>query len=119
MFKGTIVNDVNSGVMYLDSVQEYDDDTRNQNINGNTDKNYIAFDLFIKLDYKATEQAPTQPVYFTSGTGITTYGAANTYIEYAGRMGFVVNGNLPSSSSVDQLRNIKDLAASNNYLDIF
>ena len=99
MYKGTIVNDVNTGVMYLDSVQEDDDST--------TEKNYIAFDLFIKLDYKATEQAPTQKVYFTSGTGIDTYGAANTFIEYAGRMGFVVNGNLPSSSTVDQLRNIK------------
>ena len=99
MYKGTIVNDVHTGVMYLDSVQEDDDST--------TEKNYIAFDLFIKLDYKATEQAPTQQVYFTSGTGIDTYGAANTYIEYAGRMGFVVNGNLPSSSTVDQLRNIK------------
>lgn len=99
MYKGTIVNDVNTGVMYLDSVQELDTST--------TEKNYIAFDLFIKLDYKATEAAPTQKVYFTSGTGIDTYGAANTYIEYAGRMGFVVNGNLPSSSSVDQLRDIK------------
>ncbi len=98
MYKGTIVNDVNTGVMYLDSAQELDNST--------TEKNYIAFDLFIKLDYKATEQAPTQKVYFTSGTGIDTYGAANTFIEYAGRMGFVVNGNLPSSSTVDQLRNI-------------
>ena len=99
MYKGTIVNDVNSGVMYLDSAQELDNST--------TEKNYIAFDLFLKLDYKATEQAPTQQVYFTSGTGITTYGAANTYIEYAGRMGFVVQGNSPSSSSVDTLRHIK------------
>ena len=103
MFKGTIVNDVNSGVMYLDTVQEADNST--------TEKNYIAFDLFIKLDYKATEQAPTQKVYFTSGTGITTYGAANTYIEYAGRMGFVVQGNAASSSSVDTLRHIKGATA--------
>ena len=103
MFKGTIVNDVNSGVMYLDSVQELDNST--------TEKNYIAFDLFLKLDYKATEQAPTQKVYFTSGTGITTYGAANTYIEYAGRMGFVVQGNAASSSAVDTLRHIKGATA--------
>ncbi len=103
MYKGTIVNDVNSGVMYLDSVEEADNST--------TEKNYIAFDLFIKLDYKATEAAPTQKVYFTSGTGITTYGAANTYIEYAGRMGFVVQGNQPSSSSVDTLRHIKGATA--------
>lgn len=99
MYKGTIVNDVNTGVMYLDSAQELDNST--------TEKNYIAFDLFLKLDYKATEQAPTQQVYFTSGTGIGTYGAANTYIQYAGRMGFVVQGNEPSSSSVDTLRHIK------------
>ena len=103
MYKGTIVNDVNSGVMYLDSAQELDNST--------TEKNYIAFDIFLKLDYKATEQAPTQKVYFTSGTGITTYGAANTYIEYAGRMGFVVQGNAASSSSVDTLRHIKGATA--------
>jgi len=99
MYKGTIVNDVYSGVMYLDSAQELDTSTN--------EKNYIAFDLFLKLDFKATEQVQTQTVYFTSSTGIDTYGNANTYIEYAGRMGFVVQGTLPSSSAVDSLRHIK------------
>ncbi len=99
MYKGTIVNDVNSGVMYLDSVQELDTST--------TEKNYIAFDLFLKMDFKATEQVQTQQVYFTSSTGIDTYGNANTYIEYAGRMGFVVQGTQPSSTAVDTLRHLK------------
>ena len=103
MYKGTIVNDVHSGVMYLDSDQELDNST--------TEKNYIAFDLFLKLDYKATELAPTQQIYFTSGTGITTYGAANTSIEYAGRMGFVVQGTTPSSSSIDTMRHLKGATA--------
>ena len=103
MFKGTIVNDVNSGVMYLDSAQELDTST--------TEKNYIAFDLFLKMDFKATEQVPTQLVYFTSSTGIDTYGNANTFIEYAGRMGFVVQGTLPSSSAVDSLRHLKGATA--------
>ena len=99
MYKGTIVNDVHSGVMYLDSVQELDTST--------TEKNYIAFDLFLKMDFKATEQVQTQQVYFTSSTGIDTYGNANTYIEYAGRMGFVVQGTQPSSTAVDTLRHLK------------
>jgi len=99
MYKGTIVNDVNSGVMYLDSAQELDTST--------TEKNYIAFDLFLKMDFKATDQVQTQKVYFTQSTGIDTYGNANTYIEYAGRMGFVVQGTLPSSTAVDTLRHLK------------
>lgn len=96
MFRGSIVNDVNDGTMYLNSEEELDTDT--------TNVNFIAFDLFLKLDFKATTQEPTQQVYFTSGTGITTYGAANTFIEYAGRMGFVVQGNLASSNTPSQFQ---------------
>ena len=99
MFKGTIVNDVTDGTMYLNSVEELDTST--------AEKNYIAFDLFLKLDYKATEQAPTQQVYFTSGTGIVATGAARTSIEYAGRMGFVVQGNLASSNTPAQFQALK------------
>ena len=97
MFKGTIVNDITDGTMYLNSEEELDTQT--------SSANYIAFDIFLKLDFK-DEDGP-QPVYFTSGTGITTYGAANTYIEYAGRMGFVVQGNLASSNSPADFRALK------------
>ena len=100
MYRGNITNDVDDGTMYLESTEELDND--------DTYSNYIAFDLFLKLDYKATEDAPTQMIYFTSGTGITATGSAHTNIEYAGRMGFVVNGNLASSYSPTDFRNIKD-----------
>ena len=103
MFKGTIVNDVTDGTMYLNSTEELDTST--------SEKNYIAFDLFLKLDYKATEQAPQQQVYFTSGTGIVATGAARTSIEYAGRMGFVVQGNRPSSDTPAQFQAIKGHSA--------
>ena len=99
MFKGTIVNDAVNGTMYLNSAEELDTST--------TEKNYIAFDIFLKLDYKATEQAPTQQVYFTSGTGIVATGSARTSIEYAGRMGFVVQGNLASSNTPASFQAIK------------
>ena len=93
MFKGTIVNDVLDGTMYLDSEEEVD--------GNNTD--YIAFDLFLKLDFKGED---TKQVYFTGGTGIKA-GNPNTHIEYAGRMGFVVQGSAASSSSLTTLRDLK------------
>lgn len=94
MYKGSIVNDVTNGTMYLDSVSETD--------GANAD--YIAFDLFLKLDFKATDD-PKQ-VYFTGGTGVTA-GNPNTHIEYASRMGFVVQGSAASSSSLSTLRDLK------------
>ena len=91
MYRGTIVNDVSDGTMYLDSVSETDGE--------NSD--YVAFDLFIKMDFKTARK-----VYLTGGTGVTA-GNPNTNIEYAGRMGFVVQGNMPSSTSVASLQAIK------------
>lgn len=95
MFKGTIVNDVNDGTMYLNSTEEID---------GSANPNYVAFDLYLKLDFKETDD--DKQIYFTSGTGITA-GNPNTSIEYAGRMGFVVQGTEASSSAVNTLRGIK------------
>ena len=94
MFKGQIVNDVNDGTMYLDTTEETD----------GSNANYIAFDLFLKLDFRASD-SPKQ-VYLTSGTGITA-GNPNTHIEYAGRMGFVIQDSAPSSSELSTLRNLK------------
>ena len=93
MFRGSITNSVVDGTMYLDSVQLTDANE------GNND--YIAFDLFIKLDFSAAKQ-----VYLTGGTGIIA-GNPNTHIEYAGRMGFVVQGNAPSSTSASGLQDLK------------
>jgi len=95
MYRGTIVNDAEDGTMYLDSASETD---------SANNFNYIAFDLFLKLDFKESE-GPKQ-LYFTSGTGVKA-GNPNTHIEYASRMGFVVNGTQPSSSDLTTLRNIK------------
>ena len=96
MYRGTITNDVTTGTMYLNSEALTDGAT------GNLD--YIAFDLFVKSDFKVAKQ-----VYLTGGTGIKA-GNPNTQIEYAGRMGFVINGNLPSSSTATNLQNIKSTA---------
>ena len=100
MYKGTIVNDVETGVMYLDSVSETD--------GANTD--YVAFDLFIKMDFNETKR-----VYFTGTTGITG-GDPNTNIQYAGRMGFVVQGHDESSATETALRAIKGTASSPVYI---
>ncbi len=91
MYRGTIVNDISDGTMYLDSVAETDGENND----------YVAFDLFIKMDFKEARK-----VYLTGGTGITA-GNPNTNIEYAGRMGFVVQGNMPSSTAVSTLQAIK------------
>jgi hypothetical protein len=93
MYRGSITNDVTTGAMCLNSVSLTDGAT------GNND--YVAFDLFIKLDFKTAKQ-----VYLTSGTGIVA-GNPNTHIEYAGRMGFVVQGNAASSSSAADLQDLK------------
>ena len=92
MFRGTIVNDVQNGTMYLDSVQQTD---------SSTGGDYVAFDLFLKLDFSSDKQ-----VYLTSNTGITG-GSPNTFIEYAGRMGFVVNGHTSSSDTVAHMTALK------------
>ena len=99
MYRGTIVNDELTGDPYLDSVSETD---------ATTNYDYIAFDLFLKLDFKESEGP--KDVLFTSTTGVKA-GDPNTHIEYASRMGFVVNGNAPSSSDLNTLRNLKGTTA--------
>ena len=93
MYRGTITNSVVDGTMYLNSTELADSNE------GNND--YIAFDLFVKLDFSTAKQ-----VYLTPETGIIA-GSPNTHIEYAGRMGFVVQGNAPSSTSASGLQDLK------------
>ncbi len=93
MFKGTIVNDVVNGTQYLDSVQETD----------GSNSDYIAFDLFLKSDFSTAKQ-----LYLTPGTGVKTQtGVDSTGIEYASRMGFVVNGTVDASSTIANMTAIK------------
>ena len=93
MFRGTITNSVVDGKMYLNSTQLTD------GASGNND--YVAFDLFVKLDFGSAKQ-----VYLTPGTGIIA-GNPNTHIEYAGRMAFVIQGNAPSSTAAAGLQDLK------------
>ena len=93
MFRGNIVNDVRDGTMYLDTTALTD--------GSNTD--YVAFDLFLKLDFNGTG---TKQVYLTPETGITA-GSPNTHIEYAGRMAFVIQGSAASSTTAADLQEIK------------
>ena len=100
MYKGTIVNDESTGVSYLNTVSQTD----------GTDINYIAFDLFLKLDFR---ESGNKQIYLTSNTGITTAtGGPNTFIEYAGRMGFVVQGSTASTTDPAQMRALKGTTAS-------
>ena len=91
MYKGTIVNDENTGVMYLNSVSETD----------GSNSDYVAFDLFIKMDFSEAKR-----VYFTGTTGVVG-GDPNTRIQYSSRMGFVVQGHDESSATETTLRNLK------------
>jgi hypothetical protein len=100
MYKGTIVSDESTGVNYLNSVSQTD----------GTDINYIAFDLFLKLDFRETGN---KQIYLTGNTGITTAsGGPNTFIEYAGRMGFVILGSDESTTDPSDLRAIKGTTGS-------
>ena len=100
MFKGTIVNDESTGVSYLNTESQKD----------GTDINYIAFDLFLKLDFRETGN---KQLYLTSNTGITTAsGGPNTFIEYAGRMGFVILGSTASTTDPADMRAIKGTTGS-------
>ena len=92
MFSGSIVNDVTDGTIYLDTALLTD---------SNSGGDYIAFDLFLKLDFASDKQ-----VYLTDTTGITA-GSPNTFIEYAGRMGFVVNGHTTSADTVEHMTALK------------
>ncbi len=93
MVKGTIVSDENDGTNYLNSVAEQD----------GSNNDYVAFDLFLKIDFKG---AATKKVYLTTGTGITG-GDTDTNIEYAGRMAFVIQGSAESTDSLSTIRNLK------------
>ncbi len=100
MFKGTVVSDETTGVSYLNTSAETDGD----------DANYIVFDLFLKLDFR---ESGTKQIYLTSNTGITTAsGGPNTFIEYAGRMGFVILGDTASTTEPANMRSIKGTASS-------
>lgn len=95
MYKGTIVSDEGTGVSYLNTESQTD----------GTDINYIAFDLFLKLDFR---ESGNKQIYLTGNTGITTAsGGPNTFIEYAGRMGFVIQGSTASTTDPAQMRALK------------
>jgi hypothetical protein len=100
MYKGTIVSDETTGTNYLNTESQTD----------GTDLNYIAFDLFLKLDFR---ESGNKQLYLTSNTGITTAsGGPNTFIEYAGRMGFVILGSAASTTDPADLRAIKGTTSS-------
>jgi hypothetical protein len=100
MYKGTIVNDESTGVSYLNTESQKD----------GTDINYIAFDLFLKLDFR---ESGNKQIYLTSNTGITTAtGGPNTFIEYAGRMGFVIQGSTASTTDPADMRALKGTTGS-------
>ena len=100
MYKGTIVSDESTGTNYLNTESQTD----------GTDLNYIAFDLFLKLDFRETGN---KQVYLTGNTGIKpASGGTNTNIEYAGRMGFVILGSDASTTDPGDLRAIKGTTGS-------
>ena len=100
MYKGTIVSDEATGTNYLNTESQTD----------GTDLNYIAFDLFLKLDFRETGN---KQIYLTGNTGIKPKaGATNTFIEYAGRMGFVILGSDASTTDPADLRAIKGTTSS-------
>lgn len=95
MYKGTIVSDEATGAQYLNTVSQTD----------GTDLNYIAFDLFLKLDFR---ESGNKQLYLTSNTGITTAtGGPNTFIEYAGRMGFVIQGTKAATADLTEIKQMK------------
>ena len=95
MYKGTIVSDEATGTQYLNTESQTD----------GTDLNYVAFDLFLKLDFR---ESGNKQIYLTSNTGITTAtGGPNTFIEYAGRMGFVIQGTKAATADLDEIKQMK------------
>jgi len=97
MYKGTIVSDESTGTQYLN--------TESQTDGAEGSLNYIAFDLFLKLDFR---ESGNKQIYLTSNTGITTAtGGPNTFIEYAGRMGFVIQGTMASTADLTQIKQMK------------
>lgn len=100
MYKGTIVSDEATGTNYLNTESQTD----------GTDGNYIAFDLFLKLDFRETGN---KQIYLTSNTGIVpATDGTHTNIEYAGRMGFVIQGSADSTTAPATLRSLKGTSGS-------
>ena len=95
MYRGNITNSTTDGRMLLNSTALTD----------GSNSDYIAFDLFLKLDFSTSKQ-----VYLTANTGAIG-GETDTDIEYASRMGFVVQGHAASSTSAEGLQNLKGATA--------
>ena len=91
--------------MYLGSVTNNSDgdfvltSKRDIEVSGNRDGNFIAFDLFIRVN-KDTD------LYLTSNSGATYTGDSNPGIENATRFAFLILGNTPSGSSLGVIQSL-------------
>lgn len=99
MYKGIV--ETNDGGDYILTSALIDDSV------ANTVSDFIAFDVFVKLDY-----AQTTPIYLTAGTGVIANtgaaGATDTGIQYASRMAFIIQGNTSAGSDVETIQGISN-----------
>ncbi len=89
MYLGEVKTDADTGNYILKS-------TKSEETNGTTG-NFIAFDLFFKVD----EDTPT---YFTPNTRVVASDANDTGIKNATRMGFVVLGNTAAGTALADIQ---------------
>ena len=89
MFLGEVKSDATTGDYILTS-------TKSEETNG-TSGNFIAFDLFFKVDEDTT-------TYFTPNTRVVTTDVTDTGIKNATRMAFVVLGNTASGTALSEIQ---------------
>lgn len=106
MFKVDVQPDETSGQYMLTASSDLE-----QNVN-DTQGNFIAFDLFFKVD-----QGEEVVLDGASGAGVTYNGVGSSKgVENYSRVAFVVEGNRPNGTSLATIQGLKEATASDVYI---
>ena len=103
MYYGTVdtsESEANNGEYILTAVESEEND--------GTEGQFIAFDLFFKVNAET-------PLYLVAGSGATA-SATDTGIKNASRIGFVVKGNTADGSAINVIQGLNNQASSTVYI---
>lgn len=94
MYKGSVEADATTGNFMLTATQSTETATT-------TSGDFIAFDLFLKVDTES-------PIYLTSASNVTANGT-DSGLKNASRVAFVIEGNVPTGSDATGLKAASDV----------
>jgi len=104
MFYGDITSNNNGDYIIVSE--------KSEEVEGNgeeSDGKFVAFDLFLR-------NSATKQLYLTNESNVTYNGEYSTGIENAMRVAFVIEGNIPSESSLDSIQSLYTTNDNNVYI---